>query len=399
MLENKEVHLFDIKPIMSEIEKVIENGLNKLLGNYIERHELLEKTHQQLIQLPSIVEELNKRKAIIQVERNFNDSDSKCDNLKYTGSDFTSIRDMTENIVREQISSLENKLDKMGKMYDSIIPILDKLIDKNHHLNNDIKGEQNNNNEHKIIEDLIYKYKYTIDYSSVSKSCENENIKIQINECNKAEENENSNEVNPQLIICSPISPKKEVTSTSIDIEVNLDNSKEESAEYEETNDMLNPDTQIPEHVDEQEEVNEEDVDEEEVDEEDVGEEDVDEEDVDEEDVDEEDVDEEDVDEEVDEGEHVEHQSNSVESTESKTFNQESYDNEEASVETETKEFEEDEEDEDDEEIFEIDIDDKTYCTNNDENGFIWELTNDGEQGDKVGYFKESEPFFYAEEN
>ena len=448
MLENKEVHLFDIKPIMSEIEKVIENGLNKLLGNYIERHELLEKTHQQLIQLPSIVEELNKRKAIIQVERNFNDSDSKCDNLKYTGSDFTSIRDMTENIVREQISSLENKLDKMGKMYDSIIPILDKLIDKNHHLNNDIKGEQNNNNnEHKVIEDLIYKD--TIEYSSVSKSCENENIKIQIDECNKAEENENSNEVNPQLIICSPISPKEEVTSTSIDKEVNLDNSKEESAEYEETNDMLNPDTQIPEHVDEQEEVNEEDVGEEDVDEEEVGEEDVDEEevdeeevneedvgeedvdeeevgeedvdeedvdeedvgekdvgeedvgekDVDEEDVDEEDVDEEDVDEEVDEGEHVKHQSNSVESTESKTFNQESYDNEEASVETETKEFEEDEEDEEDEEIFEIDIDDKTYCTNNDENGFIWELTNDGEQGDKVGYFKESEPFFYAEEN
>ncbi|NCX59228.1 MAG: hypothetical protein EBW90_12710, partial [Rhodobacteraceae bacterium] len=44
---------------LDSCEKVIENGLNKLLGNYIERHELLEKTHQQLIQLPSIVEELN----------------------------------------------------------------------------------------------------------------------------------------------------------------------------------------------------------------------------------------------------------------------------------------------------------------------------------------------------
>ena len=32
-------------------------------------------------------------------------------------------------------------------------------------------------------------------------------------------------------------------------------------------------------------------------------------------------------------------------------------------------------------------------------NGFIWELTEDGEQGEKVGYFKKGEPFFYAEEN
>jgi hypothetical protein len=44
-------------------------------------------------------------------------------------------------------------------------------------------------------------------------------------------------------------------------------------------------------------------------------------------------------------------------------------------------------------------IDDIDYCTNNEENGFIWELTEDGEQGAKVGYLKDGEPFFYAEEN
>ena len=51
-----------------------------------------------------------------------------------------------------------------------------------------------------------------------------------------------------------------------------------------------------------------------------------------------------------------------------------------------------------DEEIFEIDIDDTTYCTNNEENGFIYELNN-GEMGDKIGYLKDGEPFFYADEN
>ena len=46
-----------------------------------------------------------------------------------------------------------------------------------------------------------------------------------------------------------------------------------------------------------------------------------------------------------------------------------------------------------------ITIDDIDYCTNDLENGFIWELNEDGEQGDKIGYLKEGEPFFYADEN
>jgi cobalamin biosynthesis protein CobT len=50
------------------------------------------------------------------------------------------------------------------------------------------------------------------------------------------------------------------------------------------------------------------------------------------------------------------------------------------------------------EELFEIEIDDVTYCTNNDETGFIYELSEDGDVGEKVGYFKDSEPFFYADE-
>jgi len=56
------------------------------------------------------------------------------------------------------------------------------------------------------------------------------------------------------------------------------------------------------------------------------------------------------------------------------------------------------EEEEEEEELIEIDIDDVTYCTNNEENGFIYELTEDGDVGDKVGYLKDGEPFFYADE-
>jgi hypothetical protein len=77
-------------------------------------------------------------------------------------------------------------------------------------------------------------------------------------------------------------------------------------------------------------------------------------------------------------------------------------------VETEASEEEEEEEiettpddtkEEEEEELEIITIDDIDYCTNNEENGFIWELNEDGEQGDKIGYLKDGEPFFYADEN
>ena len=54
---------------------------------------------------------------------------------------------------------------------------------------------------------------------------------------------------------------------------------------------------------------------------------------------------------------------------------------------------------EEDEELFEIEIDDVTYCTNNEVNGFIYILDKDGDVGEKIGYFKDSEPIFYNEEN
>jgi GxxExxY protein len=51
-------------------------------------------------------------------------------------------------------------------------------------------------------------------------------------------------------------------------------------------------------------------------------------------------------------------------------------------------------EEEEEEELFEIEIDDITYCTNNEENGIIYEVDKDGSVGKQVGYLKEGEPFF-----
>ena len=74
---------------------------------------------------------------------------------------------------------------------------------------------------------------------------------------------------------------------------------------------------------------------------------------------------------------------------------------EDAEEEVEEEEVEEEEveavaslEDEE-EEVFEVEIDDVSYFTNNDENGVLYAVDENGDPGNKVGYLKDGEPFFY----
>jgi hypothetical protein len=319
---------FDIQPIMTEVEKVIQCGLNKLLVNYIERHELLERTHQHLLQLPSIIEE-------------FQLYNRKTTNLT---------KESATNSLQIYDSQLEERLVKVEKRLDAVIPILDKLLSKITHLNDDIQDMRNEK------EQTTSQFQVNnAEKSSVVKTSENENIEIHIEENVETEEEEEQAVVEEQA-----------VEEQAVEVEV-----EEEEVEDEEVED-----------VEEQEEEEEgEVVEEEEQEVEEEGEEVEEQED----EEDEEQEQEQEVEEKVIE-EQEQEQEEEVEEQE-----------EEASIETETKDKEEEEED--DEELFEIEIDDKTYCTNNDENGFIWELTDDGEQGEKVGYLKDGEPFFYADEN
>jgi TATA-binding protein-associated factor Taf7 len=59
------------------------------------------------------------------------------------------------------------------------------------------------------------------------------------------------------------------------------------------------------------------------------------------------------------------------------------------------EEVEEKEENDAEEEVFEIEIDDVTYYTENEENGNIYAVDTDGNPGNKIGYLKDGEPFFY----
>jgi DNA repair exonuclease SbcCD ATPase subunit len=130
-----------------------------------------------------------------------------------------------------------------------------------------------------------------------------------------------------------------------------------------------------------------------------------------EEEVEEEDVEEEEDEEQVEdqEEEEVEDQEEEVEDQEEEAEDQEEEEDEQQEEEEVGTDDEEDveqkelkkeeqheslEEDDEDEEVFEIEIDDITYFTTDEENGILYEVTSDGEVGKKVGIIKNGEPIF-----
>ena len=96
--------------------------------------------------------------------------------------------------------------------------------------------------------------------------------------------------------------------------------------------------------------------------------------------------------EEVEEGEEVEEDEEDEEDEEVEEEDDEL--EEIKSVETETKETDVDEQEETEEELIEIEIDDVTYCTNDENNGIIYELDKEGNVGEQVGYLKDGEAYF-----
>jgi hypothetical protein len=290
---------FNTDIILNEIDLVIKKGVNKILNDYMNRYNLLERTHKQIMQLPSVLNELNKSSDKLSVD---DSSDDESDDVPI----FVSIADMTKNLVTEEVNAIEKKIANLEKKYDLILPIFEKILKKIDDLNADVKCiKSSSTSEVKVI-------KYN------NKTVETkENIKLEMHEEEPADER---------------LSDKK----------------KEEASDNNEV---------VKESVDE-ESVDEESVDEESVDEEAVNEEEP------------------------------------VEDEDDKDDKDDKDDNDEV----ETEDEEDDKKNEEDEELFEIEIDGTTYCTNNEESGLIFELTEDGDVGEKIGYLKEGEPFFYADE-
>jgi hypothetical protein len=264
-MSEEKIDCFNTQPLMSEIENVIRSGVKTILRDFITRYELLEKTHNTIMNLPSVRNVTQEPSTLV-------------DNVK----------DMTRVLVREEISTVEKKLDVIEQKFAAFGPILDKILVKLQSLNEDVKIlKQPSSVDTKTIE------KPGMIQPSIVSACENENIKFEIKE-----------EPNVGLEQGAVASLDEEEESVA-----SLDEEEESVASLDE---------ESVAGLEEEEEVETE-----------------------------------------------------------------------AEAEAEATL---------DEEFFEIEIDDVSYCTNDEENGLIYELTEDGEVGDKVGYLKEGEPFFYADE-
>ena len=334
MTESK-IDSFNIEPLVFEIENVIKNGLKVILKDYIVRHDLLEKTHKQIMKLPSVMNEINKGR----------DSDSE-DDVVEDKTMFVSITDMTRDLVKKEISHVESKLDRIEKKYESISPLISKILDKLESINAEVKvlKEKPRDNIKIVQMDHEKSYISNIIKPSIVSACENENIKFEIDENDDEEDDEEEEEEE----IVEPVKVKKEV----IIIE---DEELEEDVIEEEEDDVIEEDiieavvvADIKKEVEDKEEVEEE----------------------------------------------VVEEDDEVETEASEDEEEDEDEEEEEVVPTPTKVEKEEEE-----ELEIITIDDIDYCTNDLENGFIWELNEDGEQCDKIGYLKEGETFFYADEN
>jgi hypothetical protein len=356
-MSEEKIEGFNTQPLMLEIENVIRSGVKTILRDFMTRYELLEKTHNTIMNLPSVRNEMNK---CVVVEEGEQASSPKVDTAT-----ISNVKDMTRVLVREEICVVEKKLDVIEKKFAAFGPILDKIMAKLHSLNEDVKiFKQSAGAENKTIEKL------GMIQPSIVSACENENIKFEIKEEDPVAG------ANAGLGTVASLEEAEEAEESDASTVASLEEEAEEEEDEEEEEAVASLEEEEEEEAvaeDEEETVAEEEEAEEEAEEE-----------------------EEEAVASLEEETVASLEEETVASLEEEEA--EESDAEEDDVETETEEAVAEEESVAEEEFFEIEIDDVTFCTNDEENGLIYELTEDGEVGDKVGYLKDGEPFFYADE-
>ena len=60
MSTQEKIYEYDTNEMFQEMQFVMKKGLSKILIEFMDRYELLEKTHKQIMKLPSVLNELNR---------------------------------------------------------------------------------------------------------------------------------------------------------------------------------------------------------------------------------------------------------------------------------------------------------------------------------------------------
>jgi hypothetical protein len=318
--------------IASEVNNVIKKGLDKLLGDYLYRYELLEKTHDAIMNLPSVRNHLNLQPFPPQ---QYN-PETKVDDVKYS--------QILEKLLKriDELTFEVNQLKQTCKKECTDIKVEDDLVV--------VKLEQKENIRLEIEEEDVSEADDDSIAQSEEEDEEEEETVLSTAE-SSSEAAEESDAILEEENICSECDCKVILDEDIIVVDgKNYCGACDPTSSKEEEDESLEEEEVVEEvKSSSANEIVAAEVEEEE--------------------------------EESDEVETEKSESVADEAEEVASSNEIV-----AAV------------DEEEEEFIEIDIDDVTYCTNNEENGFIYELTEDGDVGDKVGYLKDGEPFFYADE-
>jgi hypothetical protein len=380
--ENNIEQLFNTDPLLNHLNKVIQNGLNNLLSNYIENYKLYEETHNCIMNLPSVKREIAKKYDVDEIYADLPDLISISSDNDISVNEYTRIP-LQDDLYQEE-----------EKFYKELIENRDKEI-------SDLKNQINllfedNNKKYS----LFYKQKEL--YENALEKCNKEidDLKNQINSCVKqhvicdlTHQDDDADIINePSQEVVVEIKQEKENIILHIEENSVQTDDEEEDVDEEEDEEAAEDEVAIEDEeeevVDEEPEEDEEEPEEDEEEEADEADEEVEEADEEvEEAVEEEEVD----DEEEEEADEQEDEEADEEEEDSQIEKNEEAELSEDEVETEKSDSEDEGEEE---ELFEIEIDGVTYCTENEENGFIYVLDEDGNVGETTGYLKNGEPFF-----
>jgi hypothetical protein len=322
---------FDIEPLLNEVKTIIETSINNLLKDFVEKYKLYEETYNGVLNLPA-VRKINQAPIQEREKINANEMD---------------MFETTKQIVKEEVKTIENNI--LMSIQELTVLNAKRMNEQFHLLNNELKELKQKISNNEVV-DLTGCDSDVVTEEEIVIKEEKENIILNIHE--------SDNECEKNMLI------------------EQQEEEEEQEEEQEEDDEEQEEDDEEQEEDEEQSEVEEEqDEEQDEVDEEQS---------------------------EVEEQPEVEEQSEEEEVETENEVDEEQSEEEQPEVEEqeeeqkeEQPEVEETKNQEEEEEFFEIEIDDVTYCTNDEENGIIYELSSEGDIGKKVGFLLNGEATFY----
>ena len=271
----------------------------------------------------------------------------------------------------DTVNKIQILLNETVKKTDHSLILMNRLVEKINSLEREISAikhdSEMNNTSIKQLETHVKGQQKLTDYVGFKRFSqqliEEEHIKLKIEE--------KQEDAFPRKKDDDKIASIKDDENVTMDQEIEIEDESEEEVQEESEEEQEEEQVEVQEESEEEEESEEVQEESEEVEEEQVAEEQV---------------------EEVAEEEQVEEEEQEQEEESEEevvTDDEDSGDTINNSKQTLETSVEDDEE-----EVFEIEIDDVTYFATSDENGILYEVTEDGEVGSKVGIIKDGEPIF-----